>query len=104
MYFQLYISSKDAGRPTVRESSNRAHVTVDVVRNQHDPIFFEDSYAATIRKDLPNGASVITVAAQDADTAVCLVCTIEMWYFVCDNFVTHFCTLSKLYKHFHSPC
>lgn len=66
----MYISAQDAGQPTSLESTNRAHVTVEVVRNQFDPIFFEQYYAVTIPKNLPTGASVITVEANDADTAV----------------------------------
>ena len=43
---------------------------VRVVRNENNPIFFEDVYNAEIRQDAPSGTSVVTVQARDDDTAV----------------------------------
>lgn len=73
--FQLYIQARDQGLPTSQESSNRAQVTVNVIRNEHSPMFFESSFDETIRQDAPVGSSLLTLAAQDADTAVITMAT-----------------------------
>ncbi len=49
----------------------RATVTVTVVRNENSPVFFNESYAVTIRQDVPSGTQIQTLNARDADTAVC---------------------------------
>lgn len=67
---QLEIEAKDSGLPTTRSSTNRARVTVTVVRNNNSPIFFNTSYSATIRKDAQVGSQVVVVQATDQDQAV----------------------------------
>ena len=67
---QVIIAARDRGMPTVKQAVNRARVQVNVVRNTNDPIFFNRTYTATIRQDVPTGHQVATVAARDADTAV----------------------------------
>lgn len=67
---QVIVTAKDRGLPTSKQATNRATVVVTVVRNENDPIFFNKTYSAYIRQDVPAGQSVITVQASDSDSAV----------------------------------
>ena len=67
---QPTVMARDLGLPTPRQSTNRATVIVNVVRNENAPIFFNQTYNAVVRQDVPNGHNVITISASDADTAV----------------------------------
>ena len=59
----------DGGSPS-RPSESTASIRVNVVRNLNAPVFFNEPYAATVRKDLGFGNSVLTVQATDADPEV----------------------------------
>lgn len=70
MTLQLFIQAYDKGEPESKESTNRARVDVKVIRNEYDPIYFEQTYSANLRGDAPSRTPVTTVLATDADTAV----------------------------------
>ena len=55
---------------------NRATVVVNVVRNAHNPIFFERSYSVTIDQDIKTEVVVENVTARDLDKDVsCFNCS-----------------------------
>ncbi|KAL3878034.1 hypothetical protein ACJMK2_035670, partial [Sinanodonta woodiana] len=56
------------GGSSPRSAASQAQVTVNVTRNQQDPIFFNQVYVATIQESVAIGTSVIDVTAQDSDT------------------------------------
>ena len=58
-------------------SRRRTTVEVSVIRNEHDPIFFNTTYGVTIRQDVDRGTEVLSVVARDADIAVSLGDKIE---------------------------
>ena len=69
-HLQLSVSAKDKGLPTPRLATNQATVQINVIRNEKDPIFFQDTYSASLEQNKPVGTQVVTVKASDADTAV----------------------------------
>ena len=64
------MAARDAGAPESLPASNRAQVRVDVLRNSHSPLFFNQSYFADIRQDAGVGNQIVVVQATDADEAV----------------------------------
>ena len=64
------MSAKDRGLPTPRLASNQASIQINVIRNEKDPIFFQETYSASLEQNKPVGTQVVTVKAEDADTAV----------------------------------
>ncbi|KAI0235644.1 Cadherin-99C [Lamellibrachia satsuma] len=67
--YTLTISAKDKGLPTPRLATNRATVKIKVIRNKNAPIFFHDSYSASLAQNKPVGTAVKKVEAKDGDTA-----------------------------------
>ncbi|KAL5018733.1 hypothetical protein ScPMuIL_004455 [Solemya velum] len=65
--FTLTVSLQDKGTP-VRPAIGTATVTVNIIRNQAPPLFFQTAYFAEIREDVSLSTSVKTVEASDADT------------------------------------
>lgn len=70
LFFQLSVLATDLGKPNALQSSNRATVNVDVIRNENAPIFFSSTYEASIRQDIAVTTTITTVSASDEDTAV----------------------------------
>jgi protocadherin Fat 4 len=66
---QVYVQAYDRGEPTFLESTNRAAIDVRVIRNEYDPIYFQESYETSLEATASPGAVVTTVTATDADTA-----------------------------------
>ena len=66
----MEVAARDRGEPDSLPSSNRAQIRVDVLRNSHSPLFFNQSYFAEIRQDAGTGNQIAVVQASDADEAV----------------------------------
>ncbi|GFR89571.1 protocadherin Fat 4 [Elysia marginata] len=62
------VRATDRGLPTTRTSASDARVTINVIRNEFRPIFFNTSYEETVSELVTVGTTVITVRASDADT------------------------------------
>ena len=58
----------DRGDPS--RSAPDLPVTVNIFRNAHPPLFFDQVYYATVDEDENAGFLVKTVSARDADTRV----------------------------------
>lgn len=67
---QMTIGLRDAGLPTPRIASSQASVLVNVSRNSASPLFFNQTYEATISENVATGFSVIRVLAVDTDQDV----------------------------------
>ncbi|KAK7482289.1 hypothetical protein BaRGS_00026417 [Batillaria attramentaria] len=61
------VELRDRGNPS-RLAANRASVTIDVLRNAQNPIFFTNIYNVTISERAAIGSSVVRVEATDSDT------------------------------------
>ena len=72
--FQITVSVRDKGLPTSRSSPSNAVVTVNILRNQNPPIFFNTTFSAQIPETVPAGTSVAAVTASDADANVSTPC------------------------------
>ena len=62
--FQLYVAATDNG---LQRRTGFVRVQVTVVRNRNGPVFQSAQYNVTIAETLSQGASVVRVAATDAD-------------------------------------
>lgn len=67
---QITVSLRDNGLPTPRSSQSNAVVTVNILRNENPPIFFNTTFSAQIFETVPAGTSVAQVTASDADVNV----------------------------------
>ncbi len=68
--YRFAIVSKDRGTPQL--TSDRATVTIQVVRNDNAPNFDKNVYTASINQNQNTGQRVAQVKAEDADPEVCI--------------------------------
>ena len=66
----MYVSATDKGLLSNRTSERLGLVTVIVLRNEEEPIFFATSYETSISEASTSGTNVIRVQATDNDTNV----------------------------------
>lgn len=67
--YKITVKAFDRGRPQRKESNNNAQITIQVLRNQNSPIFFNSSYYALIKEnEISTDRLITTVAASDQDT------------------------------------
>ncbi|XP_076458558.1 cadherin EGF LAG seven-pass G-type receptor 1-like [Babylonia areolata] len=65
--FTITVALRDRGLPASRAASNNAVVTVNILRNENPPIFFNTTFSAQILESVSVGTSVIRVTASDSD-------------------------------------
>lgn len=75
------IELRDLGIPTSLLATDRAYMTVNVIRNNQPPLFFGDVYNVTISERESVGYLVVRVFANDSDPSV------SAWFLLADPFI-----------------
>ena len=65
----MNVQVADRGSPP-KQAATQATVTVNVRRNENNPIFFNQTYYRTLLETVPLGDEVVTVQASDSDSVV----------------------------------